>query len=100
MPELPEVETIIRQLNKTIKGEVIKALWTDSPNNLRGDFKLARVRSLIRNQKILKAERRGKNILIFLSKNWVWWIHLKLTGHLLTGFYNYKNSHWQPQTKS
>ncbi len=99
MPELPEVEIIVRQLNKTIKGEVINDLWTDSPNNLKGNFKLERVRSLIKNRKILKTERKGKNILIFLDKGWVLWIHLKLTGHLLVGFYEYENNHWQPKAK-
>lgn len=99
MPELPEVENIVRQLNKTIKREVIDDLWTDSPKNLKGNFKIERVRSLIQNRKILKIERKGKNILIFLDKDWVLWIHLKLTGHLLVGFYEYEDSHWQPKAK-
>jgi len=99
MPELPEVETIVRQLNKTIKGEVITDLWTDSPNNLKGNFKIEKVRSLIKNRKILKTERRGKNILIFLDKDWVLWIHLKLTGHLLVGDFEDINNQWQPKTQ-
>lgn len=95
MPELPEVETIVRQLNKAIKGEVIVDLWTDSPNNLKGNFKIEKVRSLIKNRKVLKVERKGKNILIFLDKDLVLWIHLKLTGHLLLGQYIFKEGKWQ-----
>jgi len=99
MPELPEVETIIRQLNKTIKGEVIDDLWTDSPNNLKGNFTVEKIRSLTKNRKILKTERRGKNILIFLDKDWVLWIHLKLTGYLLVGDFEYINDQWQPKAQ-
>ena len=99
MPELPEVETIVRQLNKTIEGEVITDLWTDSPNNLKGNFTVEKVRSLTRNRKILKVERRGKNILIFLDQDLILWIHLKLTGHLLIGFYDFEDNHWQPRAK-
>lgn len=99
MPELPEIETIVCQLNKDLKREVITDLWTDSPNNLKGNFTIEKVRSLIKNRKILKAERKGKNILIFLDKNWVLWIHLKLTGHLLVGFYDFEDNHWQPKVK-
>ncbi len=99
MPELPEVETIIRQLNKTIKGEFIDDLWTDSPNNLKGNFKIEKARSLTKKRKILKIERKGKNILIFLDKNWVVWIHLKLTGHLLVGDFEYTNNQWKPKSK-
>ena len=99
MPELPEVETIVRQLNKTIKGEVITDLWTDSPNNLKGNFKIEKVHSLIKNRKVLKVERKGKNILIFLDKDWVLWIHLKMTGHLLVGDFEYLHDQWQPKTQ-
>jgi len=99
MPELPEVETIVRQFNKTIKGEIIIDLWTDSPNNLEGNFKIEKVRSLIKNRKILKAERRGKNILIFLDQDLILWIHLKLTGHLLVGDFEYLNNQWQPKAQ-
>jgi len=99
MPELPEVETIVRQLNKDLKGEVIDDLWTDSPNNLKGNFKIEKVRSLIKNRQILKTERKGKNILIFFDQNLILWIHLKLTGHLLVGNFEYTNNQWKPKTK-
>jgi formamidopyrimidine-DNA glycosylase len=99
MPELPEVETIVRQLNKDLKGEVINDLWTDSPKNLKGNFKIKKVCSLIKKRKILKAVRKGKNILIFLDQDLILWIHLKLTGHLLVGDFEYTNNQWQPKTK-
>ncbi|MFA5392430.1 MAG: bifunctional DNA-formamidopyrimidine glycosylase/DNA-(apurinic or apyrimidinic site) lyase [Candidatus Paceibacterota bacterium] len=99
MPELPEVETIVRQLNKDLKGEVINDLWTDNPNNLKGNFKIEKVRSLIKKRKILKIVRKGKNILIFLDQDLILWIHLKLTGHLLVGFYEHEDNHWRPKAK-
>ncbi|NMB92413.1 MAG: DNA-formamidopyrimidine glycosylase [Parcubacteria group bacterium] len=96
MPELPEVETIVRELNNTVKGKIINDFWTD---NFKSNTQLQNFRALIKRQKIIKAERKGKNILIFLDKNLVLWIHLKLTGHLLLGQYIWKEGKWQSLKK-
>jgi len=100
MPELPEVETITRELNKTVKGETITDFWTDSPKNIKGDFTIAKFKKLIVGRKIIRIERRGKNILIFLDKNLVFWVHLKLTGHFLVGDFEYVKNQWQPKKKT
>jgi formamidopyrimidine-DNA glycosylase len=34
MPELPEVETIVRGLRKKIIGRKIKSVWFDSPSQI------------------------------------------------------------------
>lgn len=94
MPELPEVETTVRGLNKTVKGFTIKEVWSDLPkkNHLRKD----EIKNLsfwnsfkkkVVGAKILKSERRGKNILIHLDNGFTILIHMKMTGHLMFGEY-------------
>jgi formamidopyrimidine-DNA glycosylase len=80
MPELPEVETVVRGIrplvtNKTItKSEFLipRQLLPQTPRFVGGN---------IHNQKIVSVERRGKYILIHLE-NGVLLIHLRMTGRL------------------
>lgn len=79
MPELPEVETVVRGLKKVISGKTIGSVNCFSPkiqkDNYRGwmnDLKNSRIKSI---------GRRGKNILINLSGNKTLWVHLRMTGH-------------------
>ncbi len=78
MPELPEVEIIIRDLKKFLPGLKITGFWSDLP-------RLTRVKAGVINEKILKIERIGKNILISLSSNITLLVHQKMTGHLMYG---------------
>jgi len=82
MPELPEVETVVSDLNKKIKGYRIISFWSDWPKAIKGksfnDFSKE-----IKRRKILNARRIGKNIFIDLSGGKTLYIHLKMTGHLL-----------------
>ena len=84
MPELPEVTTTVRGLNKCVKNLVIMDIWSDWPKLIKSpsfeDFKKS-----IRNKKILESERWGKNILIKLSDDKTLLIHMKMTGHLMYG---------------
>lgn len=82
MPELPEVQTVVSDLNKKIKGEKIVSFWSDWPSAIKNST-LANFKRTIKNQKILGARRIGKNIFIDLSDNKTLYIHLKMTGHLL-----------------
>lgn len=83
MPELPEVQTVVDGLNRKIKDWKIISFWTEWEKAIgRGKSALEFERE-IRNRKVLRAERRAKNILIFLSGGKVLLIHLKMTGHLL-----------------
>ena len=95
MPELPEVETTMRGLRKTVKGLVIKDVWTDlNTKDKRQSGNVANPRYFkifkkeILNKKILSVERRAKNILVNLSGGKTILVHMKMTGHLLYG--NYK----------
>lgn len=82
MPELPEVETIVGDLNKKIKGDTIVNFWSSWPKAIKNK-KLKKFQQEIKNRKILNARRIGKNIFIDLDNNKTLYIHLKMTGHLL-----------------
>jgi formamidopyrimidine-DNA glycosylase len=81
MPELPEVQTIITDLNKKIKGDVIVDFWSDWKKTIKMPFET--FEKAIKAKKILSASRIGKNIFINLSGGKTIYIHLKMTGHLL-----------------
>ena len=92
MPELPEVQTIVSDLNKKIVGYTIAGFWSDWPKAIKNKT-LAKFQKEIKNRKILGARRIGKNIFIDLSGEpahrsfseggKTLYIHLKMTGHLL-----------------
>jgi len=82
MPELPEVQTVVSDLNKKIKGEIIASFWSDWPSAIK-NATLAKFKKAIKNSKILGARRIGKNIFIDLTGEKTLYIHLKMTGHLL-----------------
>lgn len=104
MPELPEVETIVNDLKKKIIGRKIIGVWFDSPSQIsfhktwEGKQKIIKklkpkdFEKQIKGLKIAEIKRRGKNILIYLSKTqnlktetYLLLIHQKMTGHLLCG---------------
>ncbi len=82
MPELPEVQTIVNDLNKKIKGDTIVGFWSDWKKAIKHPA-YAKFARDIKNRKILNARRIGKNIFIDLSGGKSLYIHLKMTGHLL-----------------
>lgn len=95
MPELPEVETVVRDLNKKVKGRTITGVWFDWPKLIkhpsdpasRAVHKTAPwdFEKFIKGERILGAKRVAKNILINLSGGKLLLIHQKMTGHLLVG---------------
>ncbi len=78
MPELPEVETIRRGLNLSIKDKEISHAETMRPN-LRIPFPIDFCERL-EGQKITKISRRSKYLLITLDSQDVWIIHLGMSG--------------------
>jgi len=82
MPELPEVETVVRDLNKKIKDYKIIDFWSEWEKSIKG-IGLAQFKKEIIGRKIIGARRIGKNIFIDLSGGKTLYIHLKMTGHLL-----------------
>jgi len=91
MPELPEVETIVRDLKKEVVGKTFSDIWVESTKIVK-DYK--RFKNELLFKKILDIKRRGKNILFFLSSGKILLIHQKLTGHLLFGKWKRKNNKW------
>lgn len=94
MPELPEVQTTVNGLNKTVRGLKITDAWSSLPRKKhprKDEIKSATFwesfKKDIIGRKIIGAERRGKNILIELSGSKTLLIHMKMTGHLLYGKY-------------
>ena len=81
MPELPEVETIIRGLQKQIVGKKIVDVKVILPRIIRGEA--GDFITLVSGTTILKVWRRGKMIVIDLSTQRSILIHLKLTGQVI-----------------
>jgi formamidopyrimidine-DNA glycosylase len=77
MPELPEIETIKRYLEKDLIGRKIKDVKILNKKSFLGDKKK------ILNSKILKIERKGKMLIFRLNNSLNLVFHLKLTGQLL-----------------
>lgn len=104
MPELPEVETTVNGLKKTIVGLIIKDVWTDlSTKDKRQKESIANPKFFsvfkkdVLNKKIFSVERRAKNILINISGSKTILVHLKMTGHLLYGKYEFTKNKWTPK---
>lgn len=75
MPELPEVETLSRQLQKKICGcEILSSKVYDD--------KLTGIKN-IKGRKVLAVGRKGKTIMISLDDDHSILIHLRMTGRLL-----------------
>lgn len=92
MPELPEVETIKKQLEKSIAGKTIKSveiknavvlLQSTPPKKPFLRTELNDFKKRILNTRINSITRRAKLIIIKLSNGYDLLIHLGMSGHLL-----------------
>ncbi len=81
MPELPEVETVVRGLNKLIVGKTISSVFSDNIKSFPVDTH-DRKTSII-GSKILHVRRRAKIIIINLSSGYSLMGHLKMTGQMI-----------------
>lgn len=79
MPELPEVETIRRDLEKEIVGHKIVDLWYDVPKMLQPSPAI--VETII-GKHFVTAGRIGKLLLLGIENDGTIGIHLKLSGRL------------------
>lgn len=81
MPELPEVETVKRGLEKFVIGLSVRQVSSDNvksfPNNED------EIKQFLLGASITKVSRRAKLIIIELSTNYSLIIHLKMTGQLV-----------------
>jgi formamidopyrimidine-DNA glycosylase len=81
MPELPEVETIVRNLSSKLKGLEISSVKIIYPPVLRK--KKPSLINDLKGRKVVSVRRRGKMLLINFERNLSLLIHLKMTGQLL-----------------
>lgn len=90
MPELPEVETIARGLDKRVRGDVIESVWLGAhPEPLKSSPR--EIVTALAQSRIAQVRRVGKHIVFDLeaaeSRNGnakrQWIVHLGMTGRML-----------------
>ena len=87
MPELPEIQTIITDLQQVILNKKITNINVKLPKIIKN--KLSFFKKELLNNSFLKLQRRGKLMIFYLQKgDYVLLIHLKMTGQLI---YHKKN---------
>ena len=93
MPELPEVETTVRELRHHLVGLKITRLWTDWPRISRHQpfNKLAKK---MQGHEIVAVRRRAKYIVLDLDGPRSVVIHQKISGHLLYGKWRQTKGKW------
>ncbi len=113
MPELPEVQTTVDGINAKVKGLTITDVWTsyNSPfyhgkNDIKNPKYFQIFKKNVVSQKIISAERQGKNVLIHLGNGYTILTHMKMTGHFMYGKYQQekttgkKEISWSPSDKN
>ncbi|MDD5656513.1 MAG: bifunctional DNA-formamidopyrimidine glycosylase/DNA-(apurinic or apyrimidinic site) lyase [Elusimicrobia bacterium] len=83
MPELPEVETVRRALNRRVRGRVISSYEVGRPAFNRPIP--ARALRRLKGSRILAVDRRGKYLLLRLSRGWDLVCHLGMSGSVSFG---------------
>ncbi|MFQ5927073.1 MAG: bifunctional DNA-formamidopyrimidine glycosylase/DNA-(apurinic or apyrimidinic site) lyase [Terriglobia bacterium] len=87
MPELPEVETVVRGLRPRLEGHRLCRIRLHQPLILRGRRKL--FLRVVAGSRITRLERRGKFIVFHLAgppdgvRRWCLIVHLGMTGQLV-----------------
>ncbi len=81
MPELPEVETVSRQLDRIMRGRRILAVHVQLKKMIRGG--LASFKKFVVGAKVVGVSRRAKLVVIRLSNGQAILVHLKMTGQLV-----------------
>lgn len=81
MPELPEVETIVRELIPILTGKTLAGAQVHWQKTICGDP--GQFLRLIMGQTIRSVERRGKFICLCLESSYTITIHLRMTGALI-----------------
>ncbi|MCU0641949.1 MAG: bifunctional DNA-formamidopyrimidine glycosylase/DNA-(apurinic or apyrimidinic site) lyase [Candidatus Margulisbacteria bacterium] len=81
MPELPEVETVRRGLQRTIVGRTIASFDCDTRKMLNQPLPF--YRQTLPGLKVVSVDRRAKMLIIKLTGGWNILAHLKMTGQLV-----------------
>lgn len=99
MPELPEVETIARELKKKIVGLKIKDIWSDKEKPFKQSGGIKKFLKEVKNKKIKEVRRRAKFVIIDLEGPKSIFIHQKISGHLLYGKWKKIDNAWRSLDK-
>jgi formamidopyrimidine-DNA glycosylase len=83
VPELPEVETIVRGLAQTLVGKTITRATVLLPRVVEPDAK--RFSRALAGERVTAVGRRGKFVLIVLASGRRISVHLRMTGRLIVG---------------
>jgi formamidopyrimidine-DNA glycosylase len=103
MPELPEVHTTATELRKRIVGQEIVDMWSgyNSPyrygkEDIKDPAFFKKFKKALVGAKIKDTGRVGKNVLIHTNNDKTILVHMKMTGHLLHGKYEFdkKKKEW------
>jgi len=78
VPELPEVETIVRRLARRLPGRTVIRADVRRPNVVRGSPR--KLERALEGATIASVSRRGKFLVFRLEDGRVWWSHLRMTG--------------------
>jgi formamidopyrimidine-DNA glycosylase len=81
MPELPEVETVVRQLQNSLVGRRILGVEVRN-DDLRRPVPAEKLAAAVAGETVSAVHRRGKYILVHLSGPYAVLIHLGMTGSL------------------
>lgn len=82
MPELPEVETIIRNLNTNLRGQELLSIDFRRTDIIAEKLNPVPAESII-GRSIIKVFRHGKYLLFQFTNNLLMIVHLRMTGKLL-----------------
>jgi formamidopyrimidine-DNA glycosylase len=80
MPELPEVETVRRALERLVLGRRVNRILLLRKDYLRTGKKYL---GEVRGRKVVSIHRKGKYLALHLSQDWVLLHHLGMSGRLL-----------------
>jgi len=83
MPELPEVETLRRELGKALANKKIKSAKVLWPKTVAPLSASAFAKAMARQRKIKSVNRQAKILIIDFTDNTALSIHLKMTGQLI-----------------
>jgi len=81
MPELPEVETIRRQLDSVLRKKKITGIEIRLPKLIKGPF--FNIKKIVTWVTVERIIRRAKLLIVQLSNSYSLIIHLKMTGQLI-----------------
>jgi formamidopyrimidine-DNA glycosylase len=82
MPELPEVESVRRQLEPALVGRRFERVAIGDPRLVR-PYEPAEVSAELEGERVAALERRGKYLVVRFESGRVLLIHLRMTGSLL-----------------